>query len=96
MENITIEKGDKAAYDAFKWKKSTFYPLLDENGEIEAIIAFRDILKPTLKKLSETRGMAIANYQTYLEKEWIAELKKRYEVKVDKQVLRTLKERDKE
>lgn len=96
LENITIEKGDKAAYDAFKWKKSAFYPLLDENGEIEAIIAFRDILKPTLKKLSETRGMAIANYQTYLEKEWIAELKKRYEVKVDKQVLRTLKERDKE
>ena len=96
LENITIEKGDKPEYDAFKWKKSAFYSLMDENGEVEAIIAFRDILKPTLKKLSETRGMAIANYQTHLEKEWIAELKKRYQVKVDKHVLRTLKERDKE
>ena len=96
FENITVEKGAKAEYDAFKWKKSAFYPLMDENGEAKAIVAFRDILKPTLKKLSETRGMAIANYQTHLEKEWIAVLKKRYEVKVDKQVLRTLKERDKE
>jgi len=96
LENITIEKGDKPEYDAFKWKKSAFYSLMDENGEVEAIIAFRDILKPTLKKLSETRGMVIANYQTHLEKEWIAELKKRYQVKVDKHVLRTLKERDKE
>jgi len=96
LENITLEKGDKTEYDAFKWKKSAFYQVLDENGEIKAIIAFRDILKPTPKKLDETRGMAIANYQTHLEKEWIAELKKRYEVKVDKQVLRDLKERDKE
>lgn len=96
LESITIEKGEKVVYDAFKWKKSAFYPMLDENGEVEAIVAFRDILTPTIKKLSETRGMAIADYQTHLEKEWISELKKRYEVKVNKQVLRTLKERDKE
>ncbi len=96
LENITIEKGDKSEYNAFKWKKSAFYPVLDENGEIKAVVAFRDILKPALKKLNETRGMAIADYQSYLEKEWIAALKQRYEVNVDKQVLRTLKERDKE
>jgi len=96
LESITIEKGEKPEFDAFKWKKSAFYPMLDENGELEAIVAFRDILSPTAKKLSETRGMVIADYQTYLEKEWISDLKKRYEVKVNKQVLRTLKERDKE
>lgn len=96
LENFTIEKGEKAEYDVLKWKKSAFYPLLNDNGEIRAIVVFRDILKPAHKKLSEARGLAITNYQAYLEKEWISELKKRYEVKVDKQVLRILKERDKE
>ena len=96
LEKITIEKGESAEYDTLKWKKGAFYPLKDENGIIKAIVVFRDILKPAYKKLSETRGMAIANYQTYLEKEWITELKKRYEVKVNKQVLNSLKERDKE
>ncbi|MCD6180388.1 MAG: peptidylprolyl isomerase [Bacteroidales bacterium] len=95
LEKITVEKGDKTKYDALKWKKGAFYPLLDETGKIESIVVFRDILKPQLKKLSETRGLVIADYQNYLEKEWISELKKRYEVKVDKKVLRTIKERNK-
>jgi len=95
LENLTIETGSKSEYNDLKWKKGAFYLISDENGETKAIVLFREILKPALKKLNETRGLAIADYQNHLEKEWIDELKQRYEVKVDKTVLGKLKQRDK-
>jgi peptidyl-prolyl cis-trans isomerase SurA len=38
----------------------------------------------------DARGFVINDYQTWLEDQWIAELKKKYPVKVDEQVVRTL------
>lgn len=93
LENLNIEKGDNSEYNTLKWKKAAVYPILDENGEPKSIVVFRNFLKPTYKKINETRGLLIADYQDQLEKEWIIELKKRYEVKVDKAVLNQLKER---
>jgi peptidyl-prolyl cis-trans isomerase SurA len=94
LESFIIEKGTHTNYDKFKWKKDAFYSLKDKNGESEAIIVFRDILKPAYKELDETRGVVISDYQNKLEKEWIAKLKKRYDIKINKKVLRTLKKRD--
>ena len=36
------------------------------------------------------RGQVAADYQEQLEKEWVAELRKRYAVKVDEAVLKTV------
>lgn len=94
IENVIIEKGEKSEYDALKWKKNALYPILNEEGEIKTWVVFRDILKPGYKKLNETRGLVIADYQNFLEKEWISELKKRYQVKVDKTIFKDLKERE--
>ncbi len=94
LESQTIEKGDNSEYNNFKWKKAAFYKLNNESGETNAIVVFRDIYKPAFKKLGETRGLVIADYQNQLEKEWIEQLKRRYEIKVNKAVLQALKERD--
>ena len=42
------------------------------------------------RNFRDARGFVINDYQNYLEDQWIAELKKKYPVKVDEKVLKTL------
>ena len=49
-----------------------------------------DIQKSRNKTLSEARGYVIADYQDKLEKEWVEELRKKYEVDVNTKVLEKL------
>jgi peptidyl-prolyl cis-trans isomerase SurA len=44
-------------------------------------------MPPSPKALEEARGAITAAYQDKLEKEWIAELRARYPVTVNKEVL---------
>lgn len=66
--------------------------LLEQNREDGKIEYWHvdELLNPMPKQLSETRGYVISDYQTYLEKEWIASLKKKYQVKVNKEVFNSL------
>ena len=43
------------------------------------------------RNFSEARGLVTNDYQNYLEDKWIEELKKKYGVKVDEAVFKTLK-----
>ena len=42
------------------------------------------------KEFEDAKGSVINDYQVYLEDQWVAELKKKYPVKVNKKVFRTL------
>jgi peptidyl-prolyl cis-trans isomerase SurA len=42
------------------------------------------------RNFKDARGFVINDYQNYLEDQWIAELKKKYPVKIDEKVLKTL------
>ena len=48
------------------------------------------ILDPSIKKLSEARGYVVADYQDFLEKQWLSELKKAYKVQTSKKVFKSL------
>ena len=48
-------------------------------------------LPPTIKTLPEAKGMITADYQTYLEKEWIEVLRKKYQYSVNKSLLDSIK-----
>lgn len=48
------------------------------------------IIPPTRKSLKESRGYVIAEYQNYLEKQWVAQLKSEYEVKINQHVFDSL------
>ncbi|MFH1319723.1 MAG: peptidylprolyl isomerase [Bacteroidota bacterium] len=50
-----------------------------------------NILKPSVKTLIEARGLVTADYQSYLEKEWIESMKKKYIVYIDQMVLSSIK-----
>ena len=60
------------------------------NGAI-VFVNVRKVLKPLVKELSEARGLITADYQNYLEKEWIAALRTKYPVDVKKDVLLKIK-----
>jgi peptidyl-prolyl cis-trans isomerase SurA len=47
----------------------------------------REVIAPAPKALDESRGLVTAAYQDSLEKEWIAELRGKYNVVVNKDVL---------
>ncbi|MCB9166367.1 MAG: peptidylprolyl isomerase [Flavobacteriales bacterium] len=51
------------------------------------VVDMRQVLPPTPKSFDEARGAVTAAYQDQLEKDWIAELRAKYPVRVDKDVL---------
>lgn len=54
------------------------------------IVKVDEILEPTQKTLTEAKGAATSDYQTYLEKEWLAEIAKKHPIVIHEQVLYSL------
>ncbi|MFN4812010.1 MAG: peptidylprolyl isomerase [Bacteroidota bacterium] len=92
--NLNIEtgkysKGDNDIVDKFEWKKG-----LSANSTVDKQVVFVDfenIIAPTNKSIAEAKGLITADYQNYLEKQWIASLRNKYQFSVDKAVLSTVK-----
>ena len=73
------------------WKAGDMTPVKTDAGTKTAtFLKIETVQPPTAKALQEARGYAVADYQDYLEKQWIEELRKAYPVKVDETVLRSL------
>lgn len=51
------------------------------------VVKVNEILPPSEKEFAQCRGLVISDYQDYLEKVWITQLKQKYPVKVHEQVL---------
>ena len=59
------------------------------NNQLQIVQVYN--LQPAKKRaFEECRGYVVAAYQEYLEKNWIAELKKKYQVNINKDVFETL------
>jgi peptidyl-prolyl cis-trans isomerase SurA len=68
------------------FKKDTTYKSL-KDYPIDAV--YGKVLKAP-KEYEDVRGLVLADYQEQLEKDWIADLRKRYPVEVDESVLKTV------
>ncbi|MFK7950856.1 MAG: peptidylprolyl isomerase [Saprospiraceae bacterium] len=85
----TYEKGKNQMVDATVWKKGILSsPRKD--GEATKYVKIDDVLPKTVKPLSEARGYVIADYQDYLEKNWIKDLKSSYPLNVNEAVFNKL------
>ncbi len=60
--------------------------VIPENGNY-VVVLVNDFLPAQPKKLSEIRGLVIADYQNYLEKQWVEELRQRYTVTINRDAL---------
>ena len=85
-----FEKGEDEAIDKTNWIPGAGEPFKKDGRN--AFVYVISKLKPSVKKLADTRGQVTADYQTYLENKWIAELRGKYEVTVNKDVLKKIKE----
>jgi peptidyl-prolyl cis-trans isomerase SurA len=90
VENITYLKGENKRLDA-NWKVTIFDNLMDEKEKTVQVTQITKILPRTPKTLGESRGNVTADYQNYLDAEWLAELKKKYEVVPIQEVLDSIK-----
>jgi peptidyl-prolyl cis-trans isomerase SurA len=89
IKEALFEKGDNIEVDKTNWNYGA-----GENYQSEGLKSFvfvRRVLEPEIKKISEARGLVTADYQGFLEKAWIAELRAKYPVTVDYDLLKTIK-----
>ncbi|TXC81373.1 peptidylprolyl isomerase [Luteibaculum oceani] len=88
-EELIEEKGDSDLLDLFAWEKGVS-PIKEHNDRY-TLVHFKSFIPAGPKKLEEARGAVIAAYQNQLEKEWLEELRGKYDIKVNKEVLYTVK-----
>ncbi|HTA83625.1 MAG TPA: peptidylprolyl isomerase [Bacteroidia bacterium] len=84
VQGNMYEKKDNAMVDA-NWKQG-----ISENQTVNGKIVFVDVRKivpPTPKSLDDVRGMVTTDYQNYLMSQWLTELRSKYPVTVNQQVL---------
>ena len=99
------QPGEKKFLDAIPWTEgvSKIFPVSDTTfvkspgGRDTTIVSTRyslvrinKVFSPGPKELEEARGYYIADYQDHLEKQWIADLRQKYPVRIDQAVLQTL------
>lgn len=83
-------KGENKIIDQVKWKKGTSEIVSDDKGKYGFAIVTGTV-GPEPKTLSEARGLITADYQNYLEEQWIKDLRERYTVIVHEDVLSKIK-----
>ncbi|NME68945.1 peptidylprolyl isomerase [Flammeovirga aprica] len=83
----TFSKDEIPHMDHLKMEKGRY--TFEENDRF-FIVEIKDILAPTTKSLDECKGSVIADYQEYLEKNWIEELHQKHNVVIDSVQLNSL------
>ncbi len=83
-----FEKTENAIIDQIEWKKGVTQNMSMNNSIV--FVNVKNVLKAEPKKLSEIRGVVTSDYQSYLEKKWLEELRLKYKVEVNENVFKTL------
>ncbi len=83
------EKGQYDVVDKIEWKDG-LTPVNKQNDSSYQFIWVKKIVGPEPKSLKEAKGYIVSDYQEYLEKTWIAELKNKYPISVDESVFKSL------
>jgi peptidyl-prolyl cis-trans isomerase SurA len=89
VDNATYEKGDNKYLDAVPWTIG-LAPEARENGTV-VLVQIHRLIPASQKTLKEARGLVTADYQEYLERTWIEELRAKYPVIVNKSVFDSIK-----
>ena len=90
VETRTFNKGENEFVDK-NWNPGTTKDLVSEKDKKSIIVVTSKLLKPEIKSYVDSKGLVTADYQNFLEKEWVESLKKKYTVSIDKSVLSSVK-----
>jgi peptidyl-prolyl cis-trans isomerase SurA len=99
------DKSDTKAMEAYKkalqkqnekkakYKLKTFEKGLNKpykNGDLYYVFNVKEVLEPRQREYSEAKGLVTAAYQNQLEKEWLLELRKKYNVVINTENLHSI------
>lgn len=82
-------KGDNDYVDLADWEIGKTSKVTKE--KVVAIVEIKEVLEAQPKGLDEIKGLITSDYQNHLEKEWVDELKAKYKVVVNQEVLKLVK-----
>ena len=78
-------KGKNHAVDVMMFKEGEY------KNEKYPYVSMRGSLISAPESYEDVKGLVTADYQDYLEKEWVKSLREKYKVTVNKEVLKTIK-----
>lgn len=83
----TYEKGRNKVIDALEWKAGSLTGTeVNKKDNTLNFMKIEKIIPRSQKTLKEARGYVVADYQDYLEKKWIEDLKKDYKVEINQDI----------
>ncbi|MCK5346052.1 MAG: hypothetical protein KAR20_21725, partial [Candidatus Heimdallarchaeota archaeon] len=85
-----FEKGDNQYIDRVEWKAGNMEEASSDVEKLVTIVKIKEVLPPQQKAFNESRGIATADYQGFLEEEWIKQLKEKYSVVINEEVLKQI------
>lgn len=80
-----FSKGDNKIIDSITWKPGLTSPI--RSDEKILLVQVWEVRKPEVKSIDEVRGIITADYQNYLEEKWIADLKNKYNIVINQDLL---------
>lgn len=89
VETSKFSRGDSPIIDEIQWTTG-LSPMIDSPSGPAFVYGY-EIVLPEPKTLQEAKGLVTADYQAFLEEQWIKELRAKYVVIVNEEVLSTLK-----
>jgi peptidyl-prolyl cis-trans isomerase SurA len=95
-ESKTFQKKLYPEFKQMKWKEGALSKNeYDPRAKVYQIVKIEELLEPRIKTLDEARGYVVADYQDYLEDQWVESLRKEYKVKVNEDVFEELVQEEK-
>ncbi len=89
-ESGLFEKGDNEVVDKSNWKVGVSKAI--KKDERYYVVQINDIMAKEPKEFEDAAGIITSDYQNYLDKQWISQLRDKYEIEVNNQLLSTIKE----
>ncbi len=86
----TVERSSDLAKGVIFKEGTITKPDINQGLRITRFRKVEGVYPASKKTLKESRGYVISDYQDQLEREWIADLRQRYNVNINKRVLRSL------
>ena len=86
----TLEEGSVKLPKNYKFEKGVS-KIYNESKNQYTILRVDKIIPPGNKKLNETKGEVINDYQAYLEEQWVKQLRNNYKIKINKKEYKKVK-----
>lgn len=85
----SFEPGANVMVDRAPWALGLTGEL--HSGDVlKSFMIVQNLVPSTYKQFDEIRGLVVADYQNYLEKEWVKELRAKHKITIDQNVLKSM------